>query len=90
MYLQALSVQSPRARTLLPRVLSMLAFDNETGGVTKAMERVWKRVPVWVWLAWLPQLLSGLVRPEAPLMKRILVEIARQYPQVRKRLSTRP
>lgn len=34
-----------------------------------------------VWLAWLPQLLLSLQRPEAPFVKRILSDLARVYPQ---------
>ena len=36
----------------------------------------------WVWLAWLPQLLTSLQRPEVVYTKRILVDLARIFPQV--------
>ena len=42
------------------------------------------QVPHWVWLAWVPQLLTGLQRPEAYYCKRILQELSRLFPQVRK------
>lgn len=40
------------------------------------------QVPHNVWLVWLPQLLTSLQRPEAPHVKRILVDLARLFPQV--------
>lgn len=39
-------------------------------------------VPSWVWLAWLPQLLMSLPRPEAQVVKPILQQLATIAPQV--------
>lgn len=48
----------------------------------------WVQVPHWVWLAWVPQLLSGLQRPEAYYCKRILQELSRLFPQVHRPSSS--
>ena len=66
----------------------MLSFENDAGGVGHAVERGAREVPLWVWLPWLPQLLMGLQRPEAPVIKQLLVHIAAAYPQVNLHSST--
>lgn len=73
---------SEAARGMLPRLLSLLSFENEGGVVGSAIERGVREAPLWVWLAWLPQLLMSLQRPEAPVAKQILILIATQCPQV--------
>ncbi len=40
------------------------------------------QVPHWVWLAWVPQLLTGTQRAESAFCKHILKELARLFPQV--------
>jgi len=40
------------------------------------------QVPHWVWLSWVPQLLTGTQRPESAFCKHILKELARLFPQV--------
>ena len=39
------------------------------------------QVPLWVWIAWIPQLLVSLQRPESLHCKRILTLLALSYPQ---------
>ncbi len=41
------------------------------------------QVPLWVWIAWIPQLLVSLQRPESLHCKRILTLLALSYPQAR-------
>ncbi|KAK9813189.1 hypothetical protein WJX72_010368 [[Myrmecia] bisecta] len=79
-YLQAVRGGSAGARALLPRILQLLSFDNESGAVGKALDRC-KDIPLWVWLMWIPQLLMGLQRAEMPHVKRILLQIAVYFPQ---------
>lgn len=67
---------------MLPRLLNLLSFENEGGVVGAAIERGVREAPLWVWLAWLPQLLMSLQRPEASVAKQILILIASQCPQV--------
>jgi len=38
-------------------------------------------LPIWVWLPWIPQLLSSLCRAEAPVVKILLNGIISTYPQ---------
>ena len=47
--------------------------------------RVDAQVPLWVWIAWIPQLLVSLQRPESLHCKRILTLLALSYPQARPR-----
>jgi transformation/transcription domain-associated protein len=59
----------------------MLSYDTEDGVVNRAFARFSENVPAWVWLLWVPQLLSSLIRAEGATMKTILCKIARIYPQ---------
>lgn len=79
---QGVRYHSHEGRSWLPRVLLLLTFDNESGLVGKALDRA-PEVPLWVWIAWIPQLLISLQRPESVHVKRILVQLAINYPQVR-------
>ena len=47
------------------------------------MHFVAMQVPLWVWIAWIPQLLVSLQRPESLHCKRILTLLALSYPQAR-------
>ncbi len=38
-------------------------------------------LPLWLWFAWIPQLLTSLSRPEAAVVKPILKHLAHMYPQ---------
>lgn len=75
---------SAAARELIPRILHLLSFDNDSGVVGKVLERAAAEVPLWVWLPWIPQLLSSLQRSEAPSVQNILLSLALAFPQVRK------
>ena len=68
---------------MLPRMLNLLSFENEAGGVGAAVERGIREVALWVWLPWLPQLLMSLQRPEAPVIKQLLIHLAIAFPQAR-------
>jgi len=46
-----------------------------------AFDRHIDNVPYWVWLAWIPQLLLSLQRPEQAYTKAILFKVAAMYPQ---------
>ena len=80
--MQGIRHGSEEARDMLPRVLGMLTFENESGGVGAAVERGAREVPLWVWLPWISQLLLGLQRSEAPIIKQLLLHIAAVHPQV--------
>ena len=75
---------------MIPRLLNLLGFENTRDEVGRPLRRAVRRVPVWVWLPWLPQLQTGLQRPEAPIMKDLLAQIAVAFPQVRPTIFRRP
>ncbi|KAL0020642.1 hypothetical protein WJX79_010395 [Trebouxia sp. C0005] len=80
-YLQAVKHGSCAGRTMLPRVLHLLSFENDTGAVGRALDRKLNEVPLWVWLVWSPQLLMSLQRGEGPHARALLTQIAQAFPQ---------
>ncbi|GAB5370731.1 hypothetical protein AAMO2058_001518200 [Amorphochlora amoebiformis] len=80
-YLQAIRHKKNRARLLIARILWLLSYDSDQGPVNQAFTRYTEHLPPWIWLLWIPQLLSSLARPEGIAVKNILCKIARQYPQ---------
>ncbi|KAK9855808.1 hypothetical protein WJX84_006870 [Apatococcus fuscideae] len=79
-YLQAMRHGSVPSRQLVPRILHLLAFDNKDNVVGRLLEST-RGVPLWLWLAWIPQLLLGLQHPEKDICKRLLLQIATAFPQ---------
>ncbi len=74
-----------KARWLLARVLWVLG--NEDGlpdheRLCAAFETYSENLPVWIWISWIPQLLSALMRPEASIAKNIIIKIVTLYPHV--------
>jgi transformation/transcription domain-associated protein len=80
-FLQGIKYGSKHGRNHLARVLYLLSFDNQTGAVTKAFDKYCDSIPQWVWLAWIPQLLLSLQRPEASSCKNVILKLAAVYPQ---------
>lgn len=79
--MQAMRHGSVPSRQLVPRILHLLAFDNKDNVVGRLLEST-RGVPLWLWLAWIPQLLLGLQHPEKDVCKRLLLQIATAFPQV--------
>ena len=79
-YAQALRHGSARARRAVPRVLDALAADA-TGAVGDSLRTAGRALPATVWLPWLPQLLAGLARPDAPTCAALLTHAALARPQ---------
>lgn len=50
-----------------------------SGTVAKVFESV--ELPTWIWLFYIPQLLVGLTRVDAKVVKPLLMRIATQHPQ---------
>lgn len=70
------------ARLHIAKCLLMLSKDGGSPGVLcSTFESRGSLLPSWVWLPWLPQLLSGLIRPEGPGLKQLLTLVAKSYPQ---------
>mmetsp|Transcript_42172 Transcript_42172/g.63679 ORF Transcript_42172/g.63679 Transcript_42172/m.63679 type:complete len:1904 (+) Transcript_42172:2-5713(+) len=69
-------------RNHLPACLWMLIKDGSTPGVLcQTLENRGHRLPPWVWLPWIPQLLTSLCRIEARAVKKILNSIVESHPQ---------
>jgi phosphatidylinositol kinase/protein kinase (PI-3 family) len=80
-FLQALRYGSEDARLKTPRVLWLLSNDQPDGPVMAAFEKYNEHVPPGVWLPWVPQLISGLRRPEQHLCKGVLLRLVKAFPQ---------
>ena len=81
-YLEAIRIDTHEwARLNIAKCLWMLSKDGSPGVLGSTFENRGSLLPSWVWLPWLPQLLSGLCRPEGPGLKQLLTMVARVYPQ---------
>ena len=71
-----------QSRDQIPYCLSMLSFDTPLyGNLCRTFETRTAALPSWVWLPWIPQILTSLCRVEARAMKAILVGILKDHPQ---------
>lgn len=81
-YLQAVgSYKSHKCRKLISRILWLLTLDNNEGIIAAGFDDYKGETPVWYWITFIPQLLSGLGYKEAPRLLQILLKIARSFPQ---------
>lgn len=81
-YLQAASLyKNNKARRLLCRILWLISLDDSTGTLTESFESHQGDMPVWYWVTFIPQLLSALSHKEANFARKILIKIAKSYPQ---------
>ncbi|KAG5959424.1 hypothetical protein E4U57_000715 [Claviceps arundinis] len=81
-YLQAAgSYKSAKSRKLLARILWLLSLDDSKGTIAMGFDDFKGETPVWYWITFIPQLLTGLGHKEAPRMYQILLSIAKSYPQ---------
>lgn len=81
-FLQGIKFGVSNSRSHLARVLYLLSFDTPNEPVGRPFDKHLDQIPNWVWLAWIPQLLTSLQRTEAPHCKLVLLKIATAYPQV--------
>jgi transformation/transcription domain-associated protein len=66
----------------IPRCLWLLRKDARSPGLLcQTFEMRSKLLPEWVWLPWIPQLLSSLGRTEAATISKILRSVLARYPQ---------
>ena len=73
---------SERSRAHIPRCLQMLSKDGASPSLLcSTFEKHSCKLPSWVWLTWIPQLLTSLCRIEARASKEILLGILSSYPQ---------
>ncbi|KAH8652325.1 hypothetical protein BX600DRAFT_386637 [Xylariales sp. PMI_506] len=81
-YLQAIgSYKDSKARKLIARILWLLSLDDANGTIASGFEDYKGETPVWYWITFIPQLLTGLGHKEAPRVHIILLKIAKSYPQ---------
>ncbi|KAL3426523.1 histone acetylase complex subunit (FAT domain-containing protein) [Phlyctema vagabunda] len=81
-YLEAAGVfKNAKSRKLLTRILWLLSLDDAEGSLSAAFDEYKGETPVWYWITFIPQLLTGLGHKEAPKAHTILAKIAKSYPQ---------
>lgn len=81
-YLQAAgSYKNAKSRKLLARILWLLSLDDAKGSIAAGFDDFKGETPVWYWITFIPQLLTGLGHKEASRVYDILLAIAKSYPQ---------
>lgn len=81
-YLQAAGLyKNGKTRKLLSRILWLISIEDDTGEIASAFENYKGEVPVWYWITFIPQLLTALSHKEGKFAHKILIRIARAYPQ---------
>ena len=76
--LRAMRVGSSEARQRFPRALNIVA--THASYTMSAFVKLCDEVPVWMFLAWLPQLTALLDKPETTAVQGILLRVAQTYP----------
>ncbi|KAK0652035.1 hypothetical protein B0T16DRAFT_489957 [Cercophora newfieldiana] len=81
-YLQAASsYKNHKTRKLIARILWLLSLDDANGTIASGFDDFKGETPIWYWITYIPQLLTGLSHKEAPRLQTILLKIAKTYPQ---------
>jgi transformation/transcription domain-associated protein len=81
-YLEAAGLfKNAKSRKLLTRILWLLSLDDAEGTLSSQFDDYKGETPVWYWITFIPQLLTGLGHKEAPKAHSILTKIAKNYPQ---------
>jgi transformation/transcription domain-associated protein len=81
-YLEAAGLfKSGKSRKLLTRILWLLSLDDANGTLAAQFDEYKGETPVWYWITFIPQLLTGLGHKEAPKAHNLLAKIAKSYPQ---------
>jgi len=82
-YLEAIQIEASEwSRIHLPKCLWMLTKDGPSHGVLcQTFENRGAQLPSWVWLPWVPQLLTSLYRHEGRAVKAVLSRVVKAYPQ---------
>eukprot|EP00118_Oscarella_pearsei_P018052 m.182608 g.182608 ORF g.182608 m.182608 type:complete len:3843 (+) comp39295_c0_seq28:119-11647(+) len=68
-------------RKHLSRVIWLLSFDDESRTLAGVVDKYGTTVPPNLWLPWIPQLLTCLVRKEGNQILNLLCTIGRVFPQ---------
>lgn len=81
-YLEAAGLfKNAKSRKLLTRILWLLSLDDAEGSLSAQFDDYKGETPVWYWITFIPQLLTGLGHKEASKAQGILSKIAKAYPQ---------
>ena len=81
-YLQAASsYKNQKSRKLIARILWLLSLDDANGTIASGFDDFKGDTPIWYWITFIPQLLTGLSHREANRVQPILIKIAKSYPQ---------
>lgn len=81
-YLEAAGTyKNSKSRKCISRILFLLSLDDSEGSLAKVFEDYKGDIPIWYWITFIPQLLAGVSRPEARIVKTILNKLAKVYPQ---------
>ncbi|KHJ31953.1 putative fat domain-containing protein [Erysiphe necator] len=81
-YLEAAGYyKNAKSRKLLTRILWLLSLDDKEGTLSTHFVQFQGDTPVWYWITFIPQLLTGLSHKEALVTHIILCKIAKSYPQ---------
>ncbi|KFY73637.1 hypothetical protein V499_06289 [Pseudogymnoascus sp. VKM F-103] len=81
-YLEAAGLfKNAKSRKLLTRILWLLSLDDANGTLAETFDAYKGETPVWYWITFIPQLLTGLGHKEAAKAHSLLAKIAKSYPQ---------
>ncbi|EPQ29591.1 uncharacterized protein PFL1_02810 [Pseudozyma flocculosa PF-1] len=81
-YLQAAGLyKNAKVRKVLLRVLWLLNCDDAKGTVWQAFEGFKGDAPIWYWITFIPQLLQSLSQKEVRFARKMLMSIAKTFPQ---------
>jgi transformation/transcription domain-associated protein len=82
-YLQAAGLyKNSKVRKVLIRVLWLMSCDDSQGSIATAVENYKGDTPIWYWITFIPQLLQSLSLKESKYARRLLMQIAKAFPQV--------
>lgn len=81
-YLQAAGLyKNAKARKILVRVLWLLSCDDAQGTLWQACDNYSGETPIWYWITFIPQLLQLLSHQQAKFARKLLMQIAKSFPQ---------
>jgi transformation/transcription domain-associated protein len=81
-YLEAAGLfKNAKSRKLLTRILWLLSLDDAEGTLNAQFDEYKGDTPVWYWITFIPQLLTGLSHKEAIKAHQLLIKIAKSFPQ---------
>lgn len=81
-YLQAIFLyKNSKSRKLIGRVLWLLGLDDPQGKLGEAFEEYKGETATWYWVTYIPQMLTSLSTHEGKYTSRMLMKIAKAFPQ---------